>query len=60
MLVDHLVLVEINVKGKILDAVVLVSVMDVMDLFASVKMQNACVIKQSPVAMVSQIVLCVV
>ena len=55
MLVDHLVPVRINVKGKILDAVAPVSVMDVMALFANVKMKNACVTKQSPVAMVSRL-----
>ena len=55
MRVDHLAPVEINVKGKILDVVVLVSVMDVMDLFANVEMKNACVIKRSPVAMVSRL-----
>ena len=55
MRVDHLAPMEINVKGKILDAVAPVSVMDVMGLFANVKMKNACVAKQSPVAMVSQL-----
>ena len=55
MLVDHLVPVGINVKGKMLDVVVPVSVKDVMDLFANVKMKNVCVTKRSPVAMVSQL-----
>ena len=53
MLVDHLAPVEINVKGKMLDAVAPVSVKDAKDPFANVKMKNACVTKRSPVAMVS-------
>ena len=55
MAVDHHVPVEVNVKGKMLDAVVFVSVMDVMDLFANVKIKSACVTKRSPVAMVNQL-----
>ena len=55
MIVDHLVPVGINVKAKMSDVAVPVSVKDAVDLFANVKMKNACVTKRSPVAMVSQL-----
>ena len=58
MPVDHPVPVGLNVKGALQDVVVPVSVKDVTDLVANVKVITACVTRhvvQSPVVLVSQL-----